>query len=63
MDKTVQDYLVNLRNEEISENEKKRNLEWTQDFVSMALSNIGSQVMKTIFSCSTCTFFQMNNEE
>ncbi len=53
MDKTVQDYLVNLRNEEISENEKKRNLEWTQDFVSMALSNIGSQVMKTIFSCST----------
>jgi hypothetical protein len=63
MDKTVQDYLVNLRNEEISENEKKRNLEWTQDFVSMALSNIGSQVMKTIFSCSTSTFFQMNNEE
>ena len=63
MDKTVQDNLVNLRNEEISENEKKRNLEWTQDFVSMSLSNIGSQVMKTIFSCSTSTFFQMNNEE
>jgi hypothetical protein len=63
MDKTVQDYLVNLRNEEISENEKKRNFEWTQDFVSMALSNIGGQVMKTIFSCSTSTFFQMNNEE
>ena len=61
MDKTVQDYLVNLRNEEISENEKKRNLEWTQDFVSMALSNIGSQVMKTIFSCSTSTFF--SNEQ
>jgi hypothetical protein len=50
MDKTVQDYLVSLRNEEISENEKKMNLQWTQDFVSMALSNIGSQVTKTIFS-------------
>jgi hypothetical protein len=48
MDKTVQDYLVGLRKEEISENDKKRNLQWTQDFVSMALSSIGSQVMGTV---------------
>ena len=47
MEKTVQDYLVSLRNEDLSEGEKMKNLKWAQDFVSMALSNIGSQVMKT----------------
>ncbi|XP_028404436.1 HEAT repeat-containing protein 1-like isoform X2 [Dendronephthya gigantea] len=45
MDKTIQDYLVSLQNEEMSKNDKKQYLQWTQDFVSMALSNIGSQVV------------------
>ena len=49
MDKTVQEYLVSLRNEEISEEEKKRYIKWTQDFVSLALSNVGSQVIKLYF--------------
>lgn len=47
MDKSVQDYLVSLRNEDLSEGEKMKNLKWAQDFVSMALSNIGSQVIET----------------
>lgn len=50
MDKTVQDYLVSLRNKDMSESEKKKNLQWAQDFVSMALSNIGSQVVATGFN-------------
>ena len=48
MDKTIQDYLASLQNEEMTENKKKQYLRWTQDFVSMALSNIGSQVIKLL---------------
>ena len=59
LDKTVQDYLVSLRHKDMSEDDKKKNLQWAQDFVSMALSNIGSQVIKTGFKqysnvCRVC---------
>lgn len=48
MDRTVQDYLVRLRNEKLSESEKKIRVQWIHDFVSMALSSIGSQVIEMI---------------
>lgn len=45
MDRTIQDYLVSLQNGEVSHEERQQNLRCTQDFVSLALSNIGSQVV------------------
>ena len=45
IDKTVHDYLVGIQSDLNSEEEIKQNLQWTQDFVSMVLSSIGSQVV------------------
>ena len=45
IDKTVHDYLVGVQSDLNSEEEIKQNLQWTQDFVSMVLSSIGSQVV------------------